>query len=489
MHIAMGGSTSQRRTGRTGAPGHLFVAFALLALVFTSTTAIEPNPAVDILLVKLEAMRVKEPAAVLTAMHLLGLEHDKDFAILDDGERKEMLSGLGAQGISLGDRSKARHHFGTLQQGDLSDFADVADAHPPRNRTTVYSAPRRMQDSGGGGTNFDTIAIALSVLIGAVGYMVQAWSTRRAERSAADRALDLQHSERTRQREHEQMVSQIGRTERWLDECCRPIELGLESLMHARFGYVVDTVFEMEASHPESVAEMLALCAALFPVGADGKVTSARSGRVMWEPSLPTQLARTFDDDSEAMPSAAACSVRLRDVVLTNAKPYCDELPQAILGVVAAEPTGAIAHSYRRYIRTVWVPGLQHVAELLKAYSAVIEWPTKDWLAKQFPQMPWHTISNSFFAFMWLSYTISWHRVLAEWEEAENFAVVRPAYPIPFGGLRQAIGWSRMRGEAAQKELIGMTAEAEVDMFVFSTWGAAKSSTASAAGTFEAEDT
>jgi hypothetical protein len=35
-----------------------------------------------------------------------------------------------------------------------------------------------------------------------------------ANRSAADRALELQHSELTRQREHEQMVAQIGRTER-----------------------------------------------------------------------------------------------------------------------------------------------------------------------------------------------------------------------------------------------------------------------------------
>ena len=61
---------------------------------------------------------------------------------------------------------------------------------------------------------------------------------------------------------------------------------------------------------------------------------------------------------------------------------------------------------------------------------------------------------------------MSWGRVLAEWEEAENFAVLRPAYPIPFGGVSQAIGWSRTRGEAAQKELIGMTAEAEVDMIV-----------------------
>ena len=45
--------------------------------------------------------------------------------------------------------------------------------------------------------------------------------------------------------------------------------------------------------------------------------------------------------------------------------------------------------------------------------------------------------------------------------KTDDFAVVRFAYPILFGRLSRAIGWSRTRGEAAQKELIGMTAEDE----------------------------
>ena len=117
----MGGSTNQTSTG---APGHLLLAVSL-ALAFTSTTAVEPN-STDNLLLKLETMRVKEPEAVLTAMHSLGLEHDDDFAILNEGERKEMMSGLGAQGISLGDRSKARHHFGALQ-ADLPGLAGAGE--------------------------------------------------------------------------------------------------------------------------------------------------------------------------------------------------------------------------------------------------------------------------------------------------------------------------------------------------------------------------
>jgi hypothetical protein len=248
-------------------------------------------------------------------------------------------------------------------------------------------------------------------------------------------------------------------------------------------------VFEMETSHPEAVAEMLAFSAAMFPIGADGKVTSARSGTVYWDRSMPTQLTRTFQNEMSTLPSATACSVRILDSILCMAQPYCDELPQAILDVIAADPTGAIAHSYRRYIRTVWVPGLQRVAELLKTNSAVIEWPTLEWFAEKYPKMPWHTLPNNFFANFWNAYTVAWDHVLAEWEGAENFAVLRPAYSIPYGGLRQAIAWSRSRGEAAQRELIGMTAEVEIDMSFFSNYGAATSLMAGATAAFETEDT
>ena len=128
------------------------------------------------------------------------------------------------------------------------------------------------------------------------------------------------------------------------------------------------------------------------------------------------------------------------------------------------------------------------MAELLKSHSAVIEWPTTEWLAEKFPKMNWQAMTNNVFARMWVACAMEWGRVLAEWEEAENFAVIRPSHPIPIGGLLDAIGWSRKRGEAAQKELIGMTAESEVVSY-FSTYGAATSSTAGAGATFETEDT
>jgi hypothetical protein len=59
----------------------------------------------------------------------------------------------------------------------IAEARDIVDIHP--HDRAIFRAPRRMQDSGGAGTNFDTIAIALSVLgvlVGAAGYMVQAWT-------------------------------------------------------------------------------------------------------------------------------------------------------------------------------------------------------------------------------------------------------------------------------------------------------------------------
>jgi hypothetical protein len=192
-----------------------------------------------------------------------------------------------------------------------------------------------------------------------------------------------------------------------------------------------------------------------------------------------------------AAPSAAANSIWLTDAFFLFRQPYSFELPQAILDVAAADPSGAIAEGYRRYVRTVLVPGLHAVAELLKTHAATIEWPTKEWLAEQFPDVPWSVRSNSQFGDQWTAYAMSWGRVLAEWE-AEKFTALHPAGSMPFGGLVHTIDWSRKRGEAKQQDLIGMTAEAEVDIAILASYGVS-ATTAKAAQptptTFQTEDT
>ena len=80
---------------------------------------------------------------------------------------------------------------------------------------------RQLQDGADQGMSVDTIAIVASVLVGAAGYLVQAYTALRAEQSTAAQAQELHLREQTRQREHEQMLSQIARADRWLDDCAR----------------------------------------------------------------------------------------------------------------------------------------------------------------------------------------------------------------------------------------------------------------------------
>ena len=52
--------------------------------------------------------------------------------------------------------------------------------------------------------------------------------------------------------------------------------------------------------------------------------------------------------------------------------------------------------------------------------------------------MVWAVYPNSFFSRQWVSNTLSFEGVLAQWE-AGNFDQIRPADVLPGGGLRAAI--------------------------------------------------
>jgi hypothetical protein len=194
---------------RTNVPGHPLLALALALTVFTSATTaadqtLETSHAesADALLVKLEDfMRIKQPEAVSAALHSLGLELGEDFAILSDGEREEMLSGLAEHGISLGDRAKARYHFGTLM-GDQSGAHKKcrqeceADASHSSGRT-IGNGPRRAQDNGGGGVSSDSIALMATAALGIISFIVQARVSSNEQKQRADR--DREHAERDKE--------------------------------------------------------------------------------------------------------------------------------------------------------------------------------------------------------------------------------------------------------------------------------------------------
>jgi hypothetical protein len=143
-------------------------------------------------------MRIKEPGAVHSALHSLGLELSEDFEILSDGEREEMLSRLAREGISLGDRSKVRHDFDDLQAGEgrASTEPSTKTKEEDRERNThpngrpLGAVPRRAQDAtckdpkeSGGGVSSDSIALMATAGLGILSFAVHAWVSSNEQKS------------------------------------------------------------------------------------------------------------------------------------------------------------------------------------------------------------------------------------------------------------------------------------------------------------------
>ena len=183
---------------------------------------------------------------------------------------------------------------------------------------------------------------------------------------------------------------------------------------------------------------------------------------------------------SMAAPSAAAASIANQDAFVCLSKPYCFEMPDAILAIIGAEPTGEIAAMYRGYVRHTMMPLCRRLANTLQEYSAYMELPPKDWLEKTYPEMSWRSFTNSVFVQHWFTYTLSFERILAEWSDG-NFESIRPGMAQPIGAMIRTVAWSQERAEAKQAELIGMTTVTEVDDSIFSRVEGVKA-------TFEAEE-
>eukprot|EP01052_Picozoa_sp_SAG31_P039916 SAG31_NODE_5648_length_2404_cov_2.372234_1_plen_319_part_00 len=157
--------------------------------------------------------------AELLAKH--GFQTALDLRLLRAGgpDEAELMGQLRAGRISIGDRSKVRLLLG-VDGSELHSGNTHQQCGPGSDRADA-GFTRQLQDGVDQGMSVDTIAIVASVLVGAAGYLVQAYTARRAEQSTAAHAQELHLHEQTRQREHEQMLSQIARVDRWLDDCAR----------------------------------------------------------------------------------------------------------------------------------------------------------------------------------------------------------------------------------------------------------------------------
>eukprot|EP01052_Picozoa_sp_SAG31_P028853 SAG31_NODE_2821_length_5040_cov_14.991500_2_plen_205_part_00 len=143
---------------------------------------------------------------------------------------------------------------------------------------------------------------------------MQAFTARRAEVTAAEQAQESHLREVARQREHEQMLAQIARTDRALDDCCRPIKAVIDALAIARANFVGAAVFELEATAPELVAGMLQTCAGLYTVTST-QMVSKTSGAVHWDATTrPSGLTPAFGTNNASYGSPASLAIYLTDL-------------------------------------------------------------------------------------------------------------------------------------------------------------------------------
>eukprot|EP01052_Picozoa_sp_SAG31_P042362 SAG31_NODE_6703_length_1918_cov_1.219901_1_plen_477_part_00 len=439
----------------------------------------------------LELVRLEDDTATRRAAELLsselGIRTALDMQLLEVGgpEVEELFDSLKAAGLTVGARAKIRLLLlpppPPKEEGAPPSSSSSWPAEPgPHARGMPmdwqHQANGSCADKGRGlqeaespdtGMSLDTIAIVLSVLVGGAGYVLQAITARRAEHAQQEQDRGNHFAEMRRQREHEQMVAQIQRTDRWLDDCCRPIILHLQTIIIHRAGMTAELVAVLEVEHPEMVQAILAGVAPMFPTDEDGTINT-QYGTTLWRPHKPA-LVRTYTNVLTSFSSAASVMIAATEAFLVISAPLCAVAPQPVLDLVAAEPTGVVAANYRRYISTVLVPLCRRVLDILVAHGATIEWPTKDWLREKFPELAWDLFANAYFGQHFASYTRGWDRILDEWG-AGILTTVQPAFSMSAMALNQTIQWSMQRGEAKQSELIGMTAVEEVDMNAVTSW-------------------
>ena len=86
-----------------------------------------------------------------------------------------------------------------------------------------------------------------------------------------------------------------------------------------------------------------------------------------------TGLTHVFGYITFAAETPAAYSIRWFDAFGSVSQPFTQELPHAMMNIIAADPTSSIAVKYRNYVKTVLLPLCRRVTGILRAHSAVIE--------------------------------------------------------------------------------------------------------------------
>eukprot|EP01052_Picozoa_sp_SAG31_P025964 SAG31_NODE_2316_length_5951_cov_7.632262_3_plen_250_part_00 len=203
---------------------------------------------------------------------------------------------------------------------------DVLDRMGQQLLPAGCSCFRQLQSTGAEDSaatiDANSIAIIISVAVGMIGYMIQAWSARRADEAAAQL-----------QRRQEMTNAQIVRTSQWIDLCCRPALLGLSEYMTARLRTVVGVAHLVEASQPDEYHRLFGELRVMGPVSEmpDGSTVWSASGKATFE--LPDRQAVTLATSTHALADfCIGCSktthmVSLHDSFNVQVHSHAAELP------------------------------------------------------------------------------------------------------------------------------------------------------------------
>eukprot|EP01052_Picozoa_sp_SAG31_P024405 SAG31_NODE_2074_length_6511_cov_11.947754_1_plen_517_part_00 len=431
----------------------------------------------------------------------LGFRNALDLQLLGGGPEADVLMAAlekeeeGA-GLSIGSRAKIRLLVGDGAHLDRVSYAGgcgaAAGAEQDRSSQVtassaaslpnlMYRTSRLLEERADGsqegkisGMSSDTIAIVLSVLVGAAGYLVQAYTSQRADRSLAEQAREQHAHELVQQRDHERLTAQIARTERWVDDCCFPAILGLGEYSSARYRFVAAFASNLEANRPEEFAEMYSIetySMVGLEVEANGAIKTIFNGATIFDPGWIQEhawSASTWFQSFYNTSSPAVADLGIQDFKELVSRPYIHELPQAFFNFMASDLDGPLAEYYRGYVRYQVKPALERIASILYLHYSAIEAPPNSWVVSTFPGHGSSDSANQIVQYT-LGYIRSWDFVLAEWDSGQFDVLFTQNYMLPFMALYKLLAWSRERGERKQQELIGMSS-GKLDAGRDATW-------------------
>ena len=160
----------------------------------------------------IQAAGVREPSAIVAALSQAALYSMADIAELNEAEAAELVEGLQAVMIPLGDRARLRKIY--EKAGSCHDFG-------AGNRWLQAGAIDATKGGGGGGAgiSIEVAAIAFTGLIGMVGYLVQARSAQNA--SEAQAGIEREAAERDKM--EVKAAKQLERVQRQNEDFVYPV--------------------------------------------------------------------------------------------------------------------------------------------------------------------------------------------------------------------------------------------------------------------------